>query len=66
MSYTLRIGTLKRMGREITCMVSINAFGELTIQNAPPDLSDGEYVLTFSDRSMLFRRFRGGWKHMDD
>jgi hypothetical protein len=49
------------MGREETCMVSIDAKGWATIQNAPPNLSDGDYELTVPNDCMLFGRLRGRW-----
>ena len=65
-TYEMRPGTLKGMGREVTCIVGVT-FGNYvhssrsTIQNAPPDLPDGQYLFTFRNGSIPFRKIRGLW-----
>lgn len=60
----MRPGTLKGMGREVTCMVGMivgNYSHSPSIQNAPPDLPEGEYVFTFRNGSIHFMKNRGMW-----
>jgi hypothetical protein len=59
-------GTLKGMGREVTCIVGIivgnySHNSRPTVQNAPPDLPEGDYVFNFKNGSIAFRKNQGMW-----
>jgi hypothetical protein len=66
----MRTGTLKGMGREIGCMVGIPV-GDYShnprpsIQNAPLDLPEGEYVFTHKSGSILFKKDGRLWSAED-
>ena len=65
-TYEMHPGTLKGMGREATCMVGMvvdnrSHESRASIQNAPRDLPQGEYVFTFRNGSVPFRKKQGIW-----
>ena len=66
----MRPGTLKGMEREVVCMVAIPVSGYSlnsipTIQDAPNDLPEGEYIFTYKWGSILFRKHGGMWLARD-
>jgi hypothetical protein len=65
-TYEMRLGTLKGMGREVTCIVGMivgnySHNSRPSIQNAPPDIPDGEYLFTFRYGSIHFKKYQGMW-----
>jgi hypothetical protein len=65
-TYEMHAGTLKGMGREATCLVGIAVDNythesRASIQNAQHDLPQGEYVFSFRNGSIPFRREQGIW-----
>jgi hypothetical protein len=64
--YEMHPGTLKGMGREVTCIVGMivgdySHNSKPTIQNVPAGLPEGEYVFTFRHGSIPFRKNQGMW-----
>jgi len=62
----MHAGTLKGMGREATCIVGMLVDNyprdsRASIQNAPSDLPQGEYLFTFKNGSIPFRKKQGIW-----
>jgi hypothetical protein len=49
------------MGREAECYVNFSPDSRPSIQNAPHDLPEGEYVFTFKNGSIGFRKNQGIW-----
>ena len=65
-TYEMRTGTLKGMGQEVTCIVGMNVGNYSpnsmpSIQNAPPYFPDGEYLFTFWNGSIFFKKYQGRW-----
>lgn len=65
-TYEMRPGTLRGMGREVACIVGMiignySHDSRLSIQNAPPDMPEGEYVFTYKHGAIFFNRYQGIW-----
>jgi hypothetical protein len=61
----MRTGTLRGMEREIPCIVGMPLDApdsEPSIQSPPADFPDGQYVFTFDNGSIHFRRIDGKWE----
>jgi hypothetical protein len=62
----MRPGTLKGIEREVVCMVAIS-IGDYShtstpsIQNAPPDLPEGEYIFSHKSGSIVLRKHGRMW-----
>jgi len=59
-------GTLNGMGREVECFVGMpvgnySHDSSPSIQNVPPDMPDGEYIFTFNNGSVPFKKHQGMW-----
>lgn len=59
--YEMYPGTLKGMGRELDCLVNYSPDSRPSIQNAPLDMPEGEYVFTFMNGSVPFKKHQGMW-----
>jgi hypothetical protein len=68
---TIMNGILKGMGREEVCRVSgvkvsmpgttVSHFAKLQITNAPNDLPEGHYEVTFNGQTDKVRKTNGFW-----
>ncbi len=66
LNIVMRPGTLNGMGREVECFVGMpvgdySRDSSPSIQNVPPDMPDGEYIFTFNNGSVPFKKYQGMW-----
>jgi len=66
LNIVMRPGTLNGMGRKVECFVGMpdgnySHYSNPSIQNVPPDMPDGEYIFTFKNGSVPFKKQQGMW-----